>query len=103
MGTGFGLCWSFVSQRVLAALPEAEGAIGSAAIPMTQILGNALGAAAAGVIANLLGLSGGFDASTAAKASPLLIGAFVPVALLAIVAAWPLGAAANGPAKSGSC
>ena len=92
MGAGFGLCWSFVGQRVLSSLSDSEGAIGSAAIPMTQILGSAIGAAAAGVIANLLGLSGGFSPDKAARAAPLLLGAFVPVALLGVAAAWRLGA-----------
>ena len=91
MGGGFGLCWSFTSQRILSALPEAEGAIGSSAIPMMQILGNAVGAAAAGLLANLLGLSHGFSATVAAHASPMLIGAFVPVALIGTAAAWRLG------------
>lgn len=97
MGGGFGLCWSFISQRVLSALPEAEGAIGSAAIPTMQILGNAVGAAAAGVLANLLGFSAGFNARTAATASPTLLGAFVPVALVGVAAAWRLG---SGPDRS---
>jgi MFS family permease len=97
MGGGFGLCWSFISQRVLKALPEGEGGIGSAAIPSMQILGNAVGAAAAGALANLLGLAGGFTARTAASASPLLLGAFVPVALLGAAAAWTL---ADGPDRS---
>ena len=91
MGGGFGLCWSFVAQRVLSALPEGEAAVGSAAIPLTQILGNAIGAAAAGVLANLLGLSRGVSPAASAGASPILLGAFVPVALLAVVAAWRLG------------
>jgi hypothetical protein len=91
MGGGFGLCWSFAAQRVLGALPKGEEAIGSAAIPLMQILGNAIGSAAAGVIANLLGLAGGFRADTAAHASPILLGAFVPVGLLGVAAAWRLG------------
>ncbi len=95
MGGGFGLCWSFVAQRVLNALPEAEGAIGSAAIPTTQILGNAFGAAAAGVLANLLGFAHGISASVARQAAPVLLGAFVPVALLGAVAAWRLGRELN--------
>ena len=97
MGGGFGLCWSFTSQRVLSALPEAEGAIGSSAIPMMQILGNAVGAAAAGLLANLLGFSHGFSATTAAHASPVLIGAFVPVALIGTAAAWRLGGVGRSP------
>ncbi len=97
MGSGFGLCWSFVSQNVLAALPDGEGAIGSAAIPTTQMLGSALGAAASGVIANLMGFSGGFSAVTAARAAPMLVGAFVPAAALATVAAWRLGGPSSSP------
>ena len=100
MGGGFGLCWSFTSQRILGALPQAEGAIGSAAIPTMQILGSAIGAAAAGLLANLLGLSHGFSAHAAAHASPVLIGAFVPVALIATAAAWRLGGADPGPDRS---
>ncbi len=92
MGGGFGLAWSFIAQRIMSALPDAEGAIGSAAIPMTQILGNATGAAAAGVLANLLGLSQGVSPHAASTASPVLFGAFVPSAMLAVMAAWPLGA-----------
>ncbi len=91
MGGGFGLCWSFIAQRILSGLPEADGAVGSSAIPMIQILGNAIGAAAAGVLANLLGLAHGFSPRTAAAASPVLLGAFVPVAGLAVIAAWRLG------------
>ncbi len=91
MGGGFGLSWSFVAQRILSALREDESAIGSSAIPMIQILGNAIGAAAAGVLANLLGLAQGFSPVTASTASPTLLGAFVPVALLAVAAAWRLG------------
>ena len=97
MGGGFGLSWSFVSQRILGGLPEHEGAIGSAAIPMTQILGNAIGSAAAGVLANLLGFSTGFGKAAATHASPILIGAFVPVALIGVAAAWRLGGERRRP------
>ncbi len=90
MGGGFGLCWSFVSQRILGGLPEADGAVGSSAIPMMQILGNAVGAALAGVVANLLGFANGFDLNTANHAAPLLFGLFIPVAGLGGVAAWRL-------------
>jgi MFS family permease len=92
MGGGFGLCWSFISQRVLNALPEADAAIGSSAIPTLQVLGNAVGAAGAGVIANLLGLGEGFSAGEAGRVAPWLIGSFTPVALAGVAAAWRLSA-----------
>jgi len=90
MGGGFGLCWSFVSQRILGGVPEMEGALGSAAIPTLQILGNAVGSAMAGVVANLLGFAHGFDRHTADHAAPWLFGLFVPVAALGGLAAWRL-------------
>ena len=60
-----------------------------------QILGNTLGSAAAGVIANILGFSSGFRADMAARASPILLGAFVPIALVGVAAAWRLGGSAD--------
>ncbi len=92
MGGGFGLFWAFASRRILAGLPQEEAAIGSAALPTVQIIGNLTGAATAGVIANLLGLSHGFDAAGASHAAPWLFGAFVPVAGLGWLAANRLAA-----------
>ena len=100
MGGGFGLCWSFVAQRILGSLPRGEGAIGSAAIPMMQILGNAIGSAGAGVIANLLGFTSGFSQRGASGASPILIGAFIPVAIIGLTAAWRLGKDADDVASA---
>lgn len=80
LGTGFGLCWSLTTRRILVALPEAERAIGASAAPTAQLIGSAAGAAAAGVIANVLGLSRAFTPATTAWASPWLFAAFVPLA-----------------------
>jgi hypothetical protein len=96
MGGGFGLMWSLASRRILASVPEAEGSIGSSALPTVQVIGNITGAAVAGVIANLLGLSQGFDAAAAAHAAPWLFGAFVPVAGLGTLAALRLTARPQG-------
>ncbi len=87
MGSGFGLMWSLASRRILAGVPEAEATIGSSALPTVQVIGNITGAAIAGVLANLLGLSGGFDARTAIHAAPWLFGAFAPIAGLGVLAA----------------
>ncbi len=87
MGSGFGLMWSLASRRILAGVPEAEATIGSSALPTVQVIGNITGAAIAGVLANLLGLSAGFDAKTAIHAAPWLFGAFAPVAGLGVLAA----------------
>jgi MFS family permease len=87
MGSGFGLMWSLASRRILASVPEHEATIGASALPTMQVIGNITGAAVAGVLANLLGLAKGFDASVAIHAAPWLFGAFAPVAGLGVLAA----------------
>jgi hypothetical protein len=86
-GVGFGLCWSLITARILGALPEADLAIGSSAVPTSQIIGGAVGAAAAGALANLLGLTQGLTASTALPGEPWLFGSFVAPAILGLAAA----------------
>jgi MFS family permease len=90
MGAGFGLAWSLVNSRILSALPIEERALGAAATPTTQMIGGALGAAAAGAIANLLGLARDFTPGHAAAAAPWLFAAFAPVAALGWLSAWRL-------------
>jgi len=90
MGSGLGLMWSLASRRILASVPDAEAAIGSSALPTVQVIGGITGAAVAGVIANLLGLSQGLDARTAIRAAPWLFGAFAPIAGLGVLAAFRL-------------
>jgi MFS family permease len=87
MGSGFGLMWSLASRRILASVPERESTIGASALPTVQVIGNIIGAAVAGVLANLLGLAKGFDASAASHAAPWLFGAFAPIAGLGVLAA----------------
>ncbi len=90
MGSGFGLMWSLASRRILASVPEAEATLGASALPTVQVIGNIIGAAVAGVLANLLGLAKGFDASAAIHAAPWLFGAFAPIAGLGVLAAFRL-------------
>ncbi|MEO8812000.1 MAG: MFS transporter [Caulobacteraceae bacterium] len=90
MGAGFGLAWSFLSQRIMALLGERDRAVGASAIPTTQLIGGAVGAAAAGAVANILGLAHHFTPARAAAAAPLLFWACVPVALLGWLAAMRL-------------
>jgi MFS family permease len=87
LGAGFGLAWSLVTRRILMALPAAERATGAAATPTAQMIGSAAGAAAAGAVANLLGLAHAFTPSMAASAAPWLFAAFTPLAVLGLVAA----------------
>ncbi|HEY2048428.1 MAG TPA: MFS transporter [Caulobacteraceae bacterium] len=85
-GAGFGLCWSLITARILGALSEADLAIGSSAVPTTQIIGGAVGAAAAGALANLLGLTHGLAPRAALSGEPWLFGSFVAPAILGLAA-----------------
>lgn len=91
LGAGFGLAWALITRRILGALPADELALGAAATPTTQLIGGAVGAAAAGAIANLLGLAHAFTPQRAAFAAPWLFAAFLPVAALGCLAAARLG------------
>ncbi len=93
IGIGFGLSWSLATSRILRALPPEDRAIGSAAVPTTQLIGGAVGAAAAGAVANLLGLAQAFTPAHAQAVAPWLFGVFIPVAGLGLLAAMRLARA----------
>lgn len=93
-GVGFGLSWSLCTGRILRALAPEDRAIGAAAVPTTQLIGGAVGAAAAGAVANLLGLAQTFTPTHARASGPWLFGVFVPIAALGWLAAIRL---ARGP------
>jgi hypothetical protein len=98
VGAGFGLAWSLAARRMLVALPGEDRAVGASAIPTTQLIGGAVGAAAAGAIANLLGLAHAFTPARAAAAAPWLFAAFLPVAALGWLAALRLARGTRAPA-----
>ena len=91
MGAGMGISFPFISTRVMDGLEGDERGLASAAVPTLQFIGGAIGAAMAGVLAGVLGLGVPFDASTATQAALPLFAGFVPVAMLAALAAWRLG------------
>ena len=98
VGTGFGLSWAFMSQGLLGALADEEGAIGGAGIATVRLTGAAAGAAMAAAVANLAGFAGGFSAPAASAAGLWVFDAALPVAALACLTAWRLGSphAADG-------
>lgn len=94
-GGGFGLCWTFVARRIVAAARPEEREQAAGALPTVQMLGYALGAAAAGIVANGLGFAGegggaAGSAETLRDVARWLFLAFLPPGLLGVAAAWRL-------------
>jgi hypothetical protein len=102
LGAGFGLSWAFMSQQIITALPTEERAIGSAAITTVRLTGSAAGAAIAAVVANLLGFADGVTAPEARAVSVWVFVAVLPIAALAVLAAWRLNAASAARDQSWS-
>jgi hypothetical protein len=91
LGGGFGLSWAFMSQRILASLPEGEErAIGAAAMTTVRLTGSAVGAAAAGAVANLVGFSTGLTDATAQAAGLWVFVSVLPLAVLGVWCAFKL-------------
>ncbi len=90
LGGGFGLCWAFVTRRLLGSVGTAERAVAASAVPTMQLVGGAAGSAGAGAIANFLGFAQGIDATTAVSGSFWLFASFVPVVAVGWLAAWRL-------------
>ncbi|WP_299149560.1 MFS transporter [uncultured Tateyamaria sp.] len=81
-GIGFGLAWSFIPRHATRGLSNRESALASGAIPTTQRIGYAFGAAMMGLVANISGLEDGAleQAATAVFTSGL------PLAVIGLVA-----------------
>jgi len=59
VGLGIGMCLAFVAQRVMGGAAREEATIAASAMPTVQQVGLALGGAAAGLVANVAGISDG--------------------------------------------
>jgi MFS family permease len=95
-GFGFGLCWSFLGSRVLAAAPAGEEDRTAGAIPTIETVGVALGAALSGIGGNALGVAR-LSAPGIAPPSPLPL--FL-ASLLFALAGWSAALAlARAPAR----
>lgn len=92
-GAGFGMMWGLVVRRIIAAAPGQEQA--SSAMPTTQQIGFAVGAAACGIVANTAGFADGVSADAAAQVAVWVFAAFLPLMVLANVAAWKFTARAD--------
>lgn len=94
-GAGFGMMWGFVVRRVVAGAPGAERERAATALPAIQQVGFAIGAAAAGVVANGVGFADGVSLASAERVAFWVFMAFVPIALVGNYAAWRLARPAS--------
>jgi len=99
VGTGFGLSWAFISQRILGELDGDERAIGGAGIATVRLTGAAAGSAMAAAVANLAGFASGFSLPAARLAGVWVFAAALPVAGLACLIAWRLGSLRLAPVQ----
>ncbi len=102
IGCGFGLSWAFMSQGILGALADEERAIGGAGIATVRLTGAAAGAAMVAAVANLLGFAQGFTEPAARAAGVWVFVTVLPLAALACVTSWRLGAVPTVPSTSDS-
>lgn len=87
-GGGFGFIWSFLVRRMVAASLAGERERTAGAVPVLQMLGYALGAAFAGIVANAQGLGSAQGAGELAPIALWLFLAFVPLTLIGLFAAF---------------
>jgi MFS family permease len=57
IGTGIGVCWAFVAQRIMSRARKGEEAVAAGSVPTVQQMGFALGAALSGLAANAAGFA----------------------------------------------
>lgn len=85
-GGGFGMAWSFILRRTIAATDADEVQRVSGAIPTIQRLGYALGAAYVGIVANASGLLSMETVADAAKVARWVFVSCVPFAAIGLIA-----------------
>ncbi len=94
-GTGFGLCWPSILQRMVQQADEPERPLAAAAPSTVQRIGYAVGAAATGIAANASGLAEGISVEAARAAGFWVFAGFLPVLALGLAAAWRFTAEAR--------
>jgi MFS family permease len=88
VGIGIGLCWGFGVQRIMGGARKGEIDLASSSVATVQQTGFAVGAAAAGIVASLAGLSGELTSDAVARA-----GFWVPLSFVAAATAAGLAGA----------
>jgi MFS family permease len=86
-GAGFGLCWAFLTQAVVRHSPAEESDQAAGLVPTVLTAGFALGAALAGLLANLGGIADPLTPDAAQAAAGPIFGGGAALALLSVAAA----------------
>ncbi len=89
-GAGFGMMFSFIVKRIVAAAEPEERDVAATAIAAVQQIAMAIGAAVVGIVGNLAGFADGVSQAAAAQAATWVFAAFVPLALPAVLVAMRL-------------
>lgn len=89
-GGGFGASWGFIIRRIVDRVPEDDRERASGAVPTMQILGYAIGAAVAGLIANGLGFGEAMSQDTARTVGFWVFAGFLPLCAVGMWGAWNL-------------
>lgn len=89
-GAGYGISYGYVTQRIVAGAGAEDRTRASSAMPTTQMIGYALGAAACGFIANGLGFSRDASSEILSTVAFWSFAAFLPTILIGAFAAMKL-------------
>ena len=87
LGAGIGQCWPFVAQRIMGSATEGNEVVAASSVPTVQQMGIALGAAIAGLVASVSGMSAAVPDEGMARAAAWVPASFLAWALLAFVVA----------------
>lgn len=87
VGFGVGMSWPHLLTRVLQVAPRDEQALASASLTTVQLFATALGAALAGMVANLAGLTESDGVAGTANAARWLFGVFALAPVLCMLTA----------------
>ena len=90
IGFGFGVCYAFLTQRIMGTADPGEEDATVAAMSTLFGMGGAISAAVAGLVGNSIGLDGPLTTEIVAEASLVLYGGGALLAILAIFCAWLL-------------
>ena len=100
-GLGIGQCHAHVTNRVMSSARKGEEPLTASAIPTLQSLGIAFGAATAGLLANVAGLSAGITTATLTVVTEWIYGfALFPAACTVLVAMRFVWLIRRAPARS---